>query len=404
MSNIENWKHVCIKDICESITDCVNKTAPTVDYPTNYKMIRTTNVKNGWIDLSDVKYVTQEVFELWTRRIIPKKGDIILTREAPLGEVAMVRTDEKIFLGQRLVQFRADLRYLDNRFLLFAFQGHDLQLQIKALGSGATVEHMRVPEAKKLTLLLPPLPEQHRIADILSAWDHSINLTTQLITAKEQYKRGLMQQLLTGKKRFASSKGWSWRKIGDLFRSVTRFEPWDDEKIYIQAIVRRKSQGIETRPPLLGKQIKTKNLQVIRKGDFLISDIQASYGAMCMVGDQQDGLYVSNVYTILVPRHENQIYTSYFDQLSRTPLMRHLVVQSSNGFKAERIRLSFVLDTFMQQQIYLPEDIAEQKCIADLLQLCDDEITLLNRKLALLKKQKQGLMQQLLTGKVRVKT
>jgi type I restriction enzyme S subunit len=174
--------------------------------------------------------------------------------------------------------------------------------------------------------------------------------------------------------------------------------------MYIQAIVRRWSQGIEVRPPLLGKQIKTKNLQVIRAGDFLISDIQASYGAMCIVGDQQDGLYVSNVYSILIPRNENQIHTRYFDQLSRTSLMRHLVAQSSNGFKAERIRLSFVLETFMQQKVFLPDDVAEQRRIADLLQLCDDEITLLERKLALLKKQKQGLMQQLLTGKVRVKT
>jgi len=123
-----------------------------------------------------------------------------------------------------------------------------------------------------------------------------------------------------------------------------------------------------------------------------------------MVGDQQDGLYVSNVYTILIPRDKHQIHTSYFDQLSRTSLMRHLVIQSSNGFKAERIRLSFVPDTFMQQKIYLPDDIDEQKRIADLLEECDYEIMLLNRKLELLKKQKQGLMQQLLTGKVRVKT
>ncbi|HET8851794.1 MAG TPA: hypothetical protein VFN02_04650 [Ktedonobacteraceae bacterium] len=174
--------------------------------------------------------------------------------------------------------------------------------------------------------------------------------------------------------------------------------------LYRTAIVRRWSQGIEVRPPLLGKQIKTKNLQVIRAGDFLISDIQASYGAMCMVGDPHDGLYVSNVYTILVPRDEHRVLTPYFDQLSRTSLMRHLVVQSSNGFKAERIRLSFVLDTFMQQKVYLPDDLAEQRRIAALLQLCDDEVILLDRKLALLKKQKQGLMQQLLTGKVCVKT
>ena len=59
----KNWEMVYIKDICKSITDCVNKTALAVDYQTPYKMIRTNNVKNGHIDLSDIKYVTKEVFE-----------------------------------------------------------------------------------------------------------------------------------------------------------------------------------------------------------------------------------------------------------------------------------------------------------------------------------------------------
>src|SRR5436309_3358390 len=107
---IKNWEVVCIKDICESIIDCVNKTAPTVDYQTQYKMIRTNNIKGGRIDLIDVKYVTKEVFEYWTRRIIPKKGDVILTREAPLGEVGMIETDDDVFLGQRLMQYRANPR------------------------------------------------------------------------------------------------------------------------------------------------------------------------------------------------------------------------------------------------------------------------------------------------------
>lgn len=194
MQNTQNWKHVCIKDVCLSIIDCVNKTAPTVEYPTDFKMIRTTNIRNGWIDLSEVKYVTQETFERWTRRAIPKKGDIVLTREAPLGEVGMIRTDDKVFLGQRLVQYRANPKYLDNKFLLYAFQESDLQSQIKALGSGATVEHMRVPDAEKLTLHLPPLPTQHKIAAILSAYDDLIENNTRRIVILEGMAQSLYQE------------------------------------------------------------------------------------------------------------------------------------------------------------------------------------------------------------------
>ncbi len=168
------WKRVSIRDVCGSIVDCLNRTAPKVEKPTPYKMIRTTNVKSGFIDLSEVKYVTKEVFDKWTRRSVPKKGDVILTREAPLGEVGMLRTNMKVFLGQRLVQYRADPSKLNNKFLLYSLKGRDLQEQIKAFGSGSTVEHMRVPDAKKLTLFLPPLKTQHKIASILSLYDDLI--------------------------------------------------------------------------------------------------------------------------------------------------------------------------------------------------------------------------------------
>ncbi|MCC5858638.1 MAG: restriction endonuclease subunit S [Ectothiorhodospiraceae bacterium] len=194
MSLKRGWKDTCIDDICESIIDCVNKTAPTVDYVTPYKMIRTTNVRNGWIDLASVKYVEKPIYEKWTRRQVPQKGDVILTREAPLGEVGMLRKSDSVFLGQRLVSYRADPERLDNRFLLYAFQGEYLQSQIRALGSGATVEHMRVPDAKRLRVLLPPLRTQLRIASILSAYDDLIENNTRRIEILEEMARRLYEE------------------------------------------------------------------------------------------------------------------------------------------------------------------------------------------------------------------
>ncbi|WP_437966880.1 restriction endonuclease subunit S [Sorangium sp. So ce260] len=188
------WPRAVISDVCETIIDCVNKTAPTVDEVTLYKMIRTTNVRSGWVNLDEVKYVTEDVYKTWTRRQVPRRGDVILTREAPLGEVGMLRTDEPVFLGQRLVSYRADVKKLDNRFLLYAFQEDDLQGQIKALGSGATVEHMRVPDAEKLTLRLPPLFVQRRIADILSAYDELIENNTKRIKILEEMAHSLYRE------------------------------------------------------------------------------------------------------------------------------------------------------------------------------------------------------------------
>lgn len=97
-------------------------------------------------------------------------------------------------MGQRLVSYRADPDKLDNRFLLYSFLSDYLQAQIKALGSGATVEHMRVPDAQKLLIRLPPLAVQKQIGDILSAYDDLIENNTRRIAILEEMARRLYQE------------------------------------------------------------------------------------------------------------------------------------------------------------------------------------------------------------------
>jgi type I restriction enzyme S subunit len=229
MTSGEQWRVVSIKDVCEAIVDCVNKTAPTVEHETPYKMIRTSNVKGGWVELDDVKFVEADVFAKWNRRATPKQGDVVLTREAPLGEVGMIRTRDRVFLGQRLVLYRADPEKLDNRFLLAAFQSDYVQGQIKSLGSGATVEHMRVPDAEKLTIKLPPLTIQQRIGEILSAYDDLIENNTRRIKILEQvaqmlYREWFVNYRFPGHEKVGMMEselgqipqGWSLRKLGEV--------------------------------------------------------------------------------------------------------------------------------------------------------------------------------------------
>ena len=189
-----DWPSVQISEACELIIDCVNKTAPVVDGPTPYKMIRTTNVRDGWVDTESVRYVEEDVYNKWIRRGAPKRGDVILTREAPLGEVGLLRDDRGIFLGQRLVMYRANPKKLDNRFLLYSLLHHDLQGQIKAFGSGSTVEHMRVPDCEKLILKLPPLETQRKIASILSAYDDLIENNTRRIKILEEMAQAIYRE------------------------------------------------------------------------------------------------------------------------------------------------------------------------------------------------------------------
>ena len=224
------WPRVRIDEICERIVDCLNRTAPVVDHATEFKMIRTTNVRDGWIDLSDVKFVDEQTFEKWTRRELPKLGDIVLTREAPLGEVGMIRTDDRVFLGQRTVLYRADSSMLDSRYLLYALQGADLQQQIRAFGSGSTVEHMRVPDAKELLVALPDLETQRQIGSILGRLDDLIENNTWRIAILEEMARRIFEEWfvhfrapgceglpLIDSPLGPIPMGWEVRPIGEVF-------------------------------------------------------------------------------------------------------------------------------------------------------------------------------------------
>jgi type I restriction enzyme S subunit len=188
------WPKYPIADLCTAVVDCLNRTAPTVEGPTPYRMIRTTNVRNGFVDLSNVNYVDETTYRRWTRRQTPRRGDIILTREAPLGEVGLVRDDEGIFLGQRLVSYRVNPKRLDGRYLLYTLLGPDLQGQIQALGSGSTVAHMRVPDAKRLLIPMPSLEIQQRIGAILAAYDELIEVNRRRIALLEEMARRLFEE------------------------------------------------------------------------------------------------------------------------------------------------------------------------------------------------------------------
>jgi type I restriction enzyme S subunit len=170
VTNPKKWPTVGIEEVCELVVDCVNRTAQIVETPTPFKMIRTSNVKGGKVDLSNVRYVTEETFHRWNRRATPRRGDVLLTREAPVGEAGILSSDEKVFLGQRLMLYRVDPRRVTPEYLVFSFRGQFLQQQFAKKGSGSTVKHLQLPTCRSFLVLLPPLSVQHeftvRVANV----------------------------------------------------------------------------------------------------------------------------------------------------------------------------------------------------------------------------------------------
>lgn len=223
-----NWPMKPVCDLCELAVDCVNKTAPTVDYQTDYKMIRTTNIKNGFINLNEVRYVTEEVFKKWTRRSKPQYGDVILTREAPVGEVGRFTSDDdKVFLGQRLFHYRPNPEKLDWNFLAYALQSPSVIGRFKGMGFGATVDHVRVGDAEKLPIPCPPLEIQKKIGDILSKYDDLIENNLRRVMLLEQSARMLYKEWFVNLRFPGHEHSKVKNGIPDGWENMTAFEMMD---------------------------------------------------------------------------------------------------------------------------------------------------------------------------------
>lgn len=169
--NPKHWPIQSIEDVCSLTIDCVNRTAPSVDYKTPFKMIRTTNVKAGEVDLSNVRYVEESTFVRWNRRATPRRGDVLLTREAPVGESGILDSDAQVFLGQRLMLYRPNSEKVTSEYLLASFQSPFLKKQFTRHGSGSTVKHLPLPACRSFDIVVPPLSLQQAFSIRIQAVD-----------------------------------------------------------------------------------------------------------------------------------------------------------------------------------------------------------------------------------------
>lgn len=155
------WEYATLQQCSLMVIDCKNKTAPYT--PNGVRLIRTTNVRDGKLNAIDQRYVSPETYEVWSARAKPEPGDILITREAPMGEVCLIPADTTICLGQRMMLARLVPDTISSRFMLYSLMDPDLMDRVQDKPIGMTVQHLRVGGVETLIIPLPPLAEQHRI-------------------------------------------------------------------------------------------------------------------------------------------------------------------------------------------------------------------------------------------------
>jgi type I restriction enzyme S subunit len=202
---------VQIQSVCTRIIDSAHKTAPISDIETGFRMIRTSNVRNGRVDLENTFSVSEEVFREWNSRGTPQAGDLILTREAPLGQVGILESDENVFLGQRLVLYRPDAKKINRNFLLFCMMSSHVDKQFRRLGAGSLHEHMNIRDALKLRIFCPPLDVQSEISEKILVGRNEITRLQDSIASQiallEERKRALITAAVTGKIDVTTARG-----------------------------------------------------------------------------------------------------------------------------------------------------------------------------------------------------
>ncbi|MCI0509213.1 type I restriction enzyme S subunit [Chromohalobacter marismortui] len=159
----EHWAWATLLQVSQAVVDCHNKTAPYVT--DGIPLVRTTDICDGQMNLSNTKRVSEETYAYWARRMPPKSGDIFFSREAPMGEAAIVPEGEKVCLGQRMMLIRLFPSLFNNRFLLYVILSPSFQEQMLGTAVGMAVKHLRVGGVEGLMVPVPPKPEQDQIVE-----------------------------------------------------------------------------------------------------------------------------------------------------------------------------------------------------------------------------------------------
>jgi type I restriction enzyme S subunit len=188
---LDNFSSVC------RIIDCKHRTPKYAE--TGYPIVRPSDVKSGHLSLGNCKLTSYEEFLDLTSKYAPKRGDVIFSRNASFGIASYVATDEKFATGQDVVVITSDVN--STLFYFYVLDSQIIANQLRRLSTGSTFRRINLEEIRKFRVPVPPKEEQERIASVLSEIDEKIEKEKQRKEQLEKLKKGLMQDLLTGKVR-----------------------------------------------------------------------------------------------------------------------------------------------------------------------------------------------------------
>lgn len=367
------------------------------------------NVQMGYIDPDrEAYYGSSELYKRWMATGECQKGDVVLTMEAPLGNVAQISDNRKYILSQRVILVKTKGE-ITNDYLYHFLSGHYFQKELLTYSTGSTAKGIQRQKLDGILIYFPDtIKEQTAIATALSDVDDLIHSLEKLIAKKWNIKQGAMQLLLTGKKRLPGFSGeWITKALGELdeisgagvdkkiepneitVRLVNYMDVYNNNFIYSKNL-----NFYSSAPPLQAKRC------AVKKGDIFFTpssempyDIGLSSVAM---EDIPDATYSYHVVRLRLREQWDLTFRTYIFKT------RYFLKQAETFCEGSGQRYVITLKKFKELKIRYPADIKEQTAIANVFSDMDAEIEGLEHKLVKYKLIKQGMMQELLTGKTRL--
>lgn len=353
-------------------------------------------------------YIPRDLYEEYMQKFsYPSVGDVLISAAGTLGRTVVFNGEESYFQDSNIVWLDIDKNQICNDYLY-----HYYKVIKWASSEGSTIARLYNGIICDTHIALPDVKEQEQIAAALSEMDELISITEKLIAKKKAIKQGAMQELLTGKKRLPGFHG-KWRtetipevlqknagiKIGPFGSQLKKEYLLEDGpfRVYGQENVYRKDFSVGNRYLNRARFEQLQSCEICT-GDFLISTMGTIGKCAIVPYGVYRGIMDSHLVRLRIDRQK--ILPQY---------LLHLFSEDLGYLKSQTTKLSVggIMDGLSTKiinslEIYYPEDLMEQRTIAEMLSNMDEEIDVLKIKLDKYRQVKQGMMQQLLTGKIRL--
>ena len=410
------WKKRTLESLsCKKISYGIVQTGEPVE--SGVRCLRVVDITKGRINFEDLITTSKEISQSYKRTLL-EKGEIVLALRGEIGRSVLVDGD---LVGCNLTRGLARIApngEVASEFLLHMLHSPLVQQEFHLRTNGSALQEIPINGLRRVSILVPPPIEQTKIANILSTWDQAIDLSEGLIARKQNQQLALMQQLLTGEVRFnqfvISSErhktpvgemplDWERTPLASIISKVKRKNPEGETHV----LTASGEHGLVDQKEFFNRAVASRDLSgyyLLKRGEFAYNRSSMKgypFGAIKRLERYPQGV-LSTLYICFAlkdeSRYDPEFLAHYFEARLLDQQLREV---TQVGGRAHGL-LNITDSDFYSMYVILP-GLDEQRSIAAVLDGQDREIDLLKRKLEALNQQKRGLMQQLLTGKVRVK-